>query len=97
MATKKHVLKGKKISNRHSAYIDEVEQIIVAAKDHDSVTRVVLSQIKNLGSGPRRLTHKRIKSGFSVKVRGSDSQQELFVYTTDTEAVWKALQDAWPY
>ena len=95
MATKKNVLSGKKISNRHSTYIPEAKKLIVAAKKDECVTKVVLSRIKTLRPSKRRLKCKRVPSGLHLSVRGTNAQQELYVYTNEPDAVWQKLKSLW--
>lgn len=95
MGTMKGVLKGKKISNRHSTFLNGAAPIIEAAKGLDEVKKVVISEIVHLGGGPRRLKVVAIPAGLRVVVRMANAQQTLYVYTSAPDLVERALRDVW--
>lgn len=78
---KAKVLKGRKISNRHSTYIAEAGTVIVAAKALPAVSRVVLSEIKRTHAAPRAIKIDPVPAGLRVSVRGRTAVQRLYVYT----------------
>lgn len=92
---KRGLLKGKKINQKHSSVTDAAICVVKAAKEHPNVTKIVIGQIKRIVGGPRRLIIKKIDAGLSVKVRGGNTLQQLYVYTFEPEQVQKVIEDVW--
>lgn len=82
---KAKVLKGRKISNRHSTYIAQARTVITTAKALPAVTRVVLSEIKRVHAGPVALKIDPVPAGLRVLVRARTAVQRLYVYTAAAE------------
>jgi hypothetical protein len=83
MAIDKGVLRGSKISSRHSTFTKDAQIVILAAKKESAVTKVVLSEIVSIKGGTRRLKFQKIPAGFKVTVCGASAQQILYIYTHD--------------
>jgi len=85
------VLRGPKISRRHSTYIPQAESVITTAKALPCVSKVVLGEIVATRGGMPRVKCVAVPAGLKVVVRGVRSQQTLFVYTTEPDAVRAVL------
>ncbi len=92
---KKGILKGGKISNKHSTLIPRAEKLIVEIKHLTSVSKIVLSEIVPMKAGEPRLKFTAIPAGFRLTVRGGSSQQTLYIYCIDPEETKKKIDDAW--
>lgn len=93
--TEKGLLRGAKISNRHSTVVPAAVPIIKAAKALASVAKVVLSTIKRVPPGEPRIKFDDIPAGLRIAVRGPTAHQILFVYTSKPQATKEALEQAW--
>lgn len=95
MSAERGVLKGSKIGNNHSSFIAAAAPIITFAKRLPEVRKVVISEIRMLKGGERRLKIASIPAGLQVVVRGPNSQQKLFIYTSEPEKVRSAVEIEW--
>lgn len=91
--TRKGVLKGRKISGLHSTYTPESERVILAVKPLTSVSKIVLGPIACVPPGSCRIKCLPKPAGLKVMVRGVNSVQTLFVYTTAPDDVTNVLLD----
>lgn len=81
MPTKKGVLRGSKISSKHSTVIDTAQPIVRKLKSLPSVSKVALGAVTRVSPGQKHLKIDEVQSGLRVAVRGSTSRQILYVYT----------------
>lgn len=86
---------GKKISKSHTTIIDESDIIIKKARKLEDVSKVIVSQIKVIRNGPRRIKISKVEAGLKIMVRGIGSRQNLFVYTKEKDKTESILKDAW--
>jgi hypothetical protein len=89
------LLRGNKFSDSHQTYIPEAEGVLKAAKNLDSVTKIVLSVIVPVKAGTPRLKISPIQAGIKCVVRGKSAQQDFFIYTKEVEFVTKFLEKTW--
>ncbi|MFA6158851.1 MAG: hypothetical protein WC763_04515 [Candidatus Paceibacterota bacterium] len=87
------LLRGNKFSDSHQTYIPESEGVLVAAKNLESVTKIVLSVIVPVKSGAPRLKISSIPAGIKCVVRGRNAQQDFFIYTKEPSVVRHLLQE----
>lgn len=87
-------LQGKKISGSHSTVIQAAVSIVETARSLDDVTKVILGIIKPVRSTavPKSLKITDVDAGLRLKVRGPNSVQELFVYTSNPRATEEAIR-----
>ncbi len=87
---------GRKMSNTHSTVMPEAAKIVVKAKALIVVTKVVTGDIVSVRpGGVRRLKFLPLRAGVKVVVRGSNSQQDIYLYTKDVSAVQQELVTYW--
>lgn len=79
---------------RHSTAIPAAKSVVKAANRDSRVTKVSLGFIKTAPNAPKRIKFNSINGGWKITVRGTNSIQELWVYTPATKVVKKALQSA---
>lgn len=94
MARRRH---GGKITKAHTSIIDAAESLVRAAQKLPEVTKVSLGWMKN-GLPPvsvQRIKFTPIVGGLRIDVRGSCSQQQIFVYTGDLQKTQADLEKYW--
>ena len=89
------LLRGRKFSGRHTTVIEAAIPIVDTAKKLPQVSKIVLSEIVPIRSGPMRLRFAPVPAGLRMVVRGPSAQQLFFVYTSDPTGVEQALYAAW--
>jgi hypothetical protein len=94
MSSRKGVLRGRKVSSKHSTFSPEAAFVIKTAKKEPGVTRVVPAQITGRG-GKRNIKIQKISVGLKVVVRGSTGAQVVWVYTSAQDSVEQILREAW--
>jgi hypothetical protein len=59
------------------------------------VTKIVLGVVQQIKGNPVAKTLKvdHVPAGLRVKIRGSKTIQEVFLYTSDRETTTRAIQD----
>jgi hypothetical protein len=86
---------GGKVSGSHTTVIDAVRKVVVEAQKDVHVTKIVLGVITpRLPVGKHTVKFLPIQGGFKVVVRGTNSKQELYIYTrnyTESERIINAL------
>jgi hypothetical protein len=92
---KKGLLGGGKCGKSHSTLIDDAEVVVRHTKKMDAVSKIVLSVIKPVRVGKRRIKIVRIPAGLRIAVRGVSAVQKLFIYTDDPDTVSEALMRIW--
>ena len=95
MPSRKRVLKGRNVSAKHSTFSREAALIIETAKKHTQVTNIVPGMIRRRGGGRRALKIRTLPAGLCVVVRGSDSVQDIWVYTSARDSVEQIIKEAW--
>ncbi|MEK7585570.1 MAG: hypothetical protein AAB455_03620 [Patescibacteria group bacterium] len=85
---------GSKVGKHHTAIPMAVE-VIKAAKALACVSKVLFGEIRHIKNGPPRIKFVSVSAGWRVLVRGANSRQELFVYTSDREQVRQAILSIW--
>lgn len=87
---------GAKISGSHTTLIDAAVDLVEAANGLDCVTKIVLGIIKQVKGAAveRSLKITDIPSGLRVKVRGSKTVQEIFIYTKQQHLVSSTITEA---
>jgi hypothetical protein len=91
----KHI-SGGKIASSHSSYIDAVGPLLKKLSQHPAVSKISLGIIKpHLPPSSLRVKIMPLSGGLKVVVRGTNSLQEIFVYTTDTESVHASIADVY--
>ena len=95
MGAKKGLLRGSKISGKHSTVINEAEVVVEIAKKRSEVSKIVLGVINRVRSGNPRIKFVPINAGFRINVRGNNANQVLFVYTSNPLATEEAIRQAW--
>ena len=91
----KGVLRGAKISNRHSTVIDAARPIVERTRKLPEVTKIVVSEIRPSGSKEMRLVLTPVPAGLRMVIRGPSAQQLFFIYTRDREKAMQTLLLAW--
>lgn len=87
-------LAGGKITATHSTVIDAAVIIVKFAVKEPSITKIGLGKISQMRSTSkgRRLIITEQPAGLLVKVRGSNSLQEIRLYTKDHAKIIGALE-----
>lgn len=89
------LLRGPKFSDSHQTFIPEAEGVLKAAKDLDSVSKIVLSVIVPVKTGNPRMKIMPIQAGIKCVIRGRTAQQDFFIYTKDAGLTMRCLEAAW--
>lgn len=76
---------GKKIANKHSSVIDVAIPLVEVASSLKIVSKIVLGVIKQIQGRPvdKSLKITEVPAGLRLRVRGSKTVQEIFIYTRD--------------
>ncbi len=75
-------ISASKLTRSHTTIIDAAIAVVKLAQKMPEVTKIALGVIKpNLPSGQKRVKCKPIQGGVQVTVRGTNSKQDLYVYT----------------
>lgn len=91
----KGILKGGKISNKHSTLIPRAEKLIAEIKEFETISKIVLSEIIPVKAGEVRLKFTPVPAGFRLTVRGGSSQQTLYIYCSEREETKKKIEEVW--
>ncbi|MBI4281149.1 hypothetical protein HY628_03050 [Candidatus Uhrbacteria bacterium] len=95
MPTKRGLLKGAKVSSRHSTVIGDAEEIFAFIKGLPEVKKIVLGMILPVRTVERRIKIKIIPAGLKLVVYGSDGLQEFYVHTDLIEYVGEKILSYW--
>ncbi len=88
---------GGKISRSHTTVIDAAKKLIATAAKLSEVSKISLGVITpNLPTGRHRLKCINIAGGIRAEVRGTNSKQQIFIYTQDAVKTETALMDLFP-
>ena len=87
------VLKGPKVSNKHSTYTPLAGKVVIALKNMEHVSKVVLGPIKSAKYGKRTIKIVDTASGAKVTVRDVNAVQVLYSIGAPAHDVEKGL--AW--
>jgi hypothetical protein len=84
------------MSGRHTTVILAAVSVVEAARALDEVSKVVLGIIKPIHgrSAQQSLKVVVIDAGLRIKVRGPNSVQQLYIYTTDPRGTEEVIQRA---
>lgn len=87
-------LAGGKISSSHTTVIDAAIELVKTADKLEEVSKIVLGMITpGLGVGRHVIKFLPIMRGLKVVVRGTNSKQELFIYTSNPVRTESALRE----
>lgn len=87
---------GKKVTKSHQTVIDAAQSLVRAAEPLPYVSKIVLGIIRSSRSSRahRQLKIVPIPAGLKLIVRSNMYLQDLYIYTTDREALTRILEDA---
>jgi hypothetical protein len=86
---------GQKISGRHTTVIDAAIKVVEAANADPNVSKIVLSIVRQgKASVPKGIKIADVPAGLSLKIRGSKTIQELYVYTSDRHTTASVISEA---
>lgn len=88
-------LSGKKFSKRHTTVIDAAKKIIKFLANQSLVNKISIGEIKAISNGPKRLKISNSPAGIKLMIRGSNSIQYFFIYTTEIEKAKLLINDFW--
>jgi hypothetical protein len=75
---------GGKFGGNHTTIIEAACPVVDAAVKAEEVRRIVPGFINvNIGTGRHHIKFQPITGGLKVKVRGSSSLQEIYIYSSD--------------
>jgi hypothetical protein len=84
---------GGKVAGKHTTVIPAAEKIVDFLERKAEVKKISVGFIKQgIKGGKHSLKIIKIKSGLLLKVRGTASIQDIWVYTDDADAVTKILE-----
>lgn len=86
-------LAGKKYSGRHTTVIDAAVAPLRVAEQLECVTKIVLGVVQQIKGNPvaKKIKIDQVAAGLRVKIRGSKTIQEVYIYTSDREATIQAI------
>lgn len=82
---------GGKLTRSHTTVIDAVAPVVDLLQTTESVSKISLGIIKQIGKGPQGIKFHTITGGLRLVIRGNTSLQEIMVYTTDPEGIKSLL------
>lgn len=88
-------LSGKKISKSHSTIIDAAKKLASLLVASPLVEKLSIGEIRVIGNGPKRIKAVRSSAGIKLTVRGRNSVQYFFVYTSKSQEVEKMIDNFW--
>lgn len=88
-------LSGKKISKSHSTIIDAAKKLASFIVTEPSVDKLSIGEIRVIGNGPQRIKTVLSSAGIKLTVRGRNSVQYFFVYTTKPQKVELLINNFW--
>jgi hypothetical protein len=95
MGAQKGLLRGDKFNGKHSTVIDSAIIAIEAARDCDHVNKISIGVISPTKTGNTHLKFTITNTALKMQVRGTNAVQLFWLYTTNTEATIKEIQDIW--
>lgn len=84
---------GGKVAGKHTTVIPAAEKIVDFLEKQTEVRKISVGFIKHgIKSGRHSIKITQIESGLLLKVRGTASIQEIWVYTDECEKIRKILE-----
>lgn len=86
---------GRKITKSHTTCIDSAIPIVKAAEKIDLVSKISLGIINPCkgGTSAQKIKISIIDAGLFIKVRGSTSVQDIYIFTKEPKNVKKQLEN----
>ena len=85
-------ISASKLTRSHTTIIDAAVDVVKLAQKMPEVTKISLGVIKSgLPSGVRRIKCKPIQGGLQVSVRGTNSKQDLYMYTKFSDTLTETI------
>lgn len=84
---------GGKVTGSHSTVIDAARKVVMVAQGDGNVSKIVLGFVTpRLPVGKHAVKFLPITGGVKVTIRGTNSKQELYIYTQDALATELLIQ-----
>lgn len=86
---------GRKFTKSHTTCIDSAVPIVKAAEKLDLVSKISLGIINSCkgGTSAQKTKISIIEAGLFIKVRGSTSVQDIYIFTKDPKDVKNYLEN----
>lgn len=88
-------LSGKKISKSHSTIIDAAKKLTSFLVTEPLVDKLSIGEIRVIGNGPKRIKTLLSPAGIKLMIRGRNSVQYFFVYTSKPQEVESLINNFW--
>lgn len=86
-------LAGKKIAKSHSTITQSAKEVIKLIQSNPLITKIVTGEIKVIKSGPDRIKITHIPAGLQLMIRGHNSRQKIFLYTSDPKSIENIIKN----
>jgi hypothetical protein len=85
-------ISGKQISKQHSTVIDAAQDVVKFLQKIPEVTKIALGRLDvHLPTTEWRIKYTEIQGGIKLQVRGTNSIQQLMIYTTNCGLIKEKL------
>lgn len=89
--SRKNIFGDPKITTKHQTIVDGALPVLDTLRKLDEVSKIVLGPIEPNKSATPRVKATDIRAGLLVKVQGTDSLQQFWVYTNKPEVIRKKI------
>jgi len=84
---------GKRVSKQHSTVIEAAHDVVKFLHTLPAVSKIALGRIDvHLPPTEKRLKFSEIRGGLKLQIRGTNSIQQIMVYSTDVPSVKSKLE-----
>lgn len=91
MSRDKGLLRGSKFGGRHTTMTDPAKNVYRVLKAMPEVEKIVIGIITQCRGGASRVKATPLPAAVKIQVRGANSVQLLYAYTSNTSAVISRL------
>jgi len=84
---------GKRVSKQHSTVIEAAHDVVKFLHTLPVVTKIALGRIDvHLPPTEKRMKFSEIRGGLKLQIRGTNSIQQIMVYSTDVHSIKNRLE-----
>jgi hypothetical protein len=83
-----------KVTTSHSTVTETAGEVVGNAAKMSVVSKIILSEIRVVRGGRRKISFKSLNGGIKAVVRGSGAIQDIIIYTNSPDLVSDTLMKA---
>jgi hypothetical protein len=84
---------GKRVSKQHSTVIEAAHEVVKFLHTLTEVSKIALGRIDvHLPPTEKRIKFSEIRGGLKLQIRGTNSIQQIMVYSTDVASVKEKIE-----